>query len=74
MRCVADHPYSAGEGSNGADGGDGGTIQIIVDEENIHLLLAVQWDIRGGQGGEPGRHGKPGKGGKGGRGGKGYKW
>ena len=71
---MANDPYSAGEGSNGANGGDGGTIQIFVDEENIHLLLAVQWDLSGGQGGEPGRHGKSGNGGKGGPGGRGHTW
>ena len=65
---------SAGEGTDGADGGDGGTIQIYVDQDNIHLLLAVHWDVRGGKGGPPGRHGKPGRGGIGGKGGAGHKW
>ena len=65
---------SAGEGTDGGDGGDGGAIQIFVDQDNIHLLLAVHWDIQGGEGGPPGRHGEPGRGGIGGKGGLGHKW
>lgn len=65
---------SAGRGSNGADGGDGGIIEISVDEDDTHLLFAVQWDVRGGDGGAPGRHGQPGRGGQGGNGGAGHKW
>ena len=65
---------SAGEGTNGGDGGDGGTIQVFVDQDNIHLLLSVHWDVRGGKGGPPGKHGEPGRGGIGGKGGAGHKW
>jgi hypothetical protein len=65
---------SAGEGSNGADAGDGGRISVIVREEDVHLLLAVHWDVRGGNGGSPGRHGEPGRGGKGGAGGAAFTW
>ncbi|KAI9711435.1 MAG: hypothetical protein M1812_007180 [Candelaria pacifica] len=66
--------FSAGQGSNGANGGDGGTIEISVDEDNLHLLLAVDLDVRGGEGGAPGFHGQPGQGGQGGNGGAGHKW
>ncbi|KAL9045598.1 MAG: hypothetical protein Q9214_001384 [Letrouitia sp. 1 TL-2023] len=67
-------PGSAGRGTEGAVGGDGGSIEIFVDEDATHLLFASNWDVRGGQGGEPGRHGQPGKGGHRGIGGKGHKW
>ena len=65
---------SAGLGSHGANGGDGGVIEIHVDEDNTHLLFAVKWDVRGGRGGAPGRHGDPGAGGRGGHGGQGHVW
>jgi hypothetical protein len=39
-----------------------------------HLLIAAEWDIRGGPGGPPGHHGMPGKGGTGGIGGTAYEW
>jgi hypothetical protein len=39
-----------------------------------HLLIAAEWDIRGGPGGPPGHHGTPGKGGTGGIGGGAYEW
>jgi hypothetical protein len=65
---------SAGHGTDGADGGNGGIVQIILDENNTHLLMAVKYDVRGGQGGNPGQHGQPGDGGTGGRGGDGHKW
>ena len=65
---------SAGRGSNGADGGDGGTIEISVDEDNTHLLFAVQYDVKGGKGGSPGCHGQAGSGGQGGNGGAGHEW
>lgn len=64
----------AGRGSNGGDGGPGGDIHIVTHESNTHLLMAVSWDIRGGQGGIAGMHGTPGAGGIGGRGGAGYTW
>jgi hypothetical protein len=39
-----------------------------------HLLIAAEWDVRGGPGGPPGHHGMPGKGGTGGIGGGAYEW
>lgn len=66
--------HSAGEGTNGADGGDGGQIEIHLNEDNTHLLFAADWDVRGGLGGVSGCHGKPGKGGLGGQGGRGITW
>lgn len=65
---------SAGQGSNGADGGHGGNIEIHVDEHATHLLLSADWEVRGGLGGEPGHHGRPGLGGRGGRGGPDHNW
>ncbi|KAF1848784.1 uncharacterized protein K460DRAFT_428134 [Cucurbitaria berberidis CBS 394.84] len=64
----------AGQGSNGADGGPGGALHIIVRESNLHLLMAISCDVKGGQGGGPGCHGKAGVGGKGGIGGQGWQW
>ena len=66
--------YSAGLGTNGADGGSGGTIEVFVDEESTHLLFAVQFEVHGGKEGKPGCHGKPGKEGLGGNGGGGHTW
>jgi hypothetical protein len=65
---------SAGSGSSGADGGNGGSIDILVAENMTHLLIAAEWDIRGGSGGPPGHHGSPGNGGSGGVGGAAYEW
>jgi hypothetical protein len=39
-----------------------------------HLLIAAEWDTRGGSGGPPGHHGTPGQGGPGGKGGVGHEW
>jgi hypothetical protein len=66
--------HRAGNGTDGADGGRGGTIQIHVDEDKTHLLVAVDWEVKGGQGGPPGQHGTPGLGGKGGPGGQPLSW
>ncbi|KAF2970549.1 hypothetical protein GQX73_g3031 [Xylaria multiplex] len=71
---IANHPDSAGHGGNGGHGGDGGNIEIVVHEEQAHLLIAVKWDLSGGKGGQPGKHGQPGGGGRRGKGGKGYEW
>jgi hypothetical protein len=49
-------------------------INICVDEDNTHLLLATTWDISGGKGGGAGEHGIPGPGGKGGEGGRSFTW
>jgi hypothetical protein len=65
---------SAGRGSHGAPGGEGGNITIYVDENRKHLLLAASWDVRGGRGGAEGRHGQPGVGGAGGAGGQRFVW
>ena len=65
---------SAGHASDGADGGPGGTIDIVVHEAQTNLLLATSWDVKGGKGGIAGQHGKPGKGGKGGKGGDSHEW
>ncbi|KAI4861084.1 hypothetical protein F4820DRAFT_82279 [Hypoxylon rubiginosum] len=65
---------SAGHGSDGADGGNGGTIEIVVHEDQVHLLMAVKWDVGSGKGGQAGQHGRPGQGGSKGKGGKGYEW
>ena len=65
---------SAGQGSNGADGGPGGTIEIVVHEAQTNLLLATSWDVKGGKGGMAGQHGRPGEGGKGGKGGDSHEW
>lgn len=65
---------SAGKGSDGADGGPGGTIEIVLHERQTHLLLATTWDVKGGRGGIAGKHGKAGKQGKGGSGGNAHEW
>lgn len=49
-------------------------MEIIVHEDQAHLLMAVKWDIRGGKGGQLGQHGRPGQGGIRGKGGKGHEW
>ena len=66
--------FSAGQGTSGADGGEGGAIEIHLHEDNTHLLMAAVWNIDGGHGGAPGHHGNAGQGGPGGSGGKGHKW
>ncbi|KAF1955062.1 hypothetical protein CC80DRAFT_594675 [Byssothecium circinans] len=65
---------SGGYGSSGANGGDGGTIEVSVREEDMNLLIAVLWTVKGGNGGARGAHGRGGRGGKGGKGGAGYEW
>ena len=65
---------SAGRGSHGAPGGQGGSVTIYVDEHDTHLLQAASWDVRGGFGGEEGHHGEPGIGGAGGAGGQRFIW
>ena len=71
LNCVVNR---AGNGTSGAKGGQGGTIQIHVDEDKTHLLLGVDWDVKGGKGGSPGKNGVPGVGGKGGSGGQAISW
>ena len=75
MAALADKcPNSGGYGTDGADGGNGGTVFVRVKEQDAHLLLAVDWDIDGGKGGNSGAHGNPGDGGEGGDGGVGCTW
>lgn len=66
--------FSAGNGTDGGNGGGGGEVHLLVGAHNTHLLFAVQWDVKGGLGGSAGKHGQPGKGGKGGAGGSGHEW
>jgi hypothetical protein len=49
-------------------------IDIMVDDAESNLLMAIDWDVKGGAGGKVGLHGRPGKGGEKGRGGKGHEW
>ncbi|KAL8673302.1 MAG: hypothetical protein Q9168_002264 [Polycauliona sp. 1 TL-2023] len=63
-----------GLGSSGGDGGHGGKIQILTSENNMHLVIALDWDVRAGKGGRAGEHGRPGPGGSAGRGGSGHVW
>ncbi|KAK0111096.1 hypothetical protein ONS95_001474 [Cadophora gregata] len=63
---------NAGYGTYGGNGGPGGNIEIRVHEDDMCLLLALDWDNSGGQGGSQGQHGMPGSGGRGGRGGRGH--
>lgn len=72
--CGSKSATSAGRGSHGAVGGEGGNVTIYVDEDRLHLLLAVSWDVRGGLGGAEGNHGQPGIGGAGGAGGRCFVW
>ncbi|PVH72749.1 hypothetical protein DL98DRAFT_576655 [Cadophora sp. DSE1049] len=64
----------AGYGTDGGNGGPGGNIEIRVREDDMCLLIALDWDNSGGQGGAQGQHGIPGSGGRGGRGGHGHSW
>lgn len=66
--------FSAGYGSNGANGGNAGSVFVTVHEDDLDLLAAVRWDISGGKGGLSGTHGEPGNGGVGGEGGAGCTW
>lgn len=65
---------SAGCGSHGGNGGQGGSIQILLDAHNTHLLFAVRCNVVGGEGGPAGKHGKIGMGGEGGVGGAAIEW
>jgi hypothetical protein len=66
--------HSGGYGTDGGDGGRGGDIAMTVSELDLDLLLAFDWQTKGGIGGEPGKHGEPGRGGPGGPGGSSYSW
>ncbi|KAF3934748.1 hypothetical protein ABW20_dc0107497 [Dactylellina cionopaga] len=63
---------NGGNGTSGASGGSGGYIEIEVEEDDMELLIPIQWDVRGGIGGKAGANGTGGGGGYGGYGGKGY--
>jgi len=65
---------SAGRGSDGANGGPGGRIQVLLGPRSTHLLFALRWNVKGGLGGSAGQHGEPGTGGEGGAGGSGHEW
>ncbi|KAF1992020.1 hypothetical protein K402DRAFT_459220 [Aulographum hederae CBS 113979] len=65
---------NGGLGSKGGNGGNGGKTEIWMSEENVHLILAVNWVLEAGQGGKAGYHGLSGSGGPGGQGGSGYIW
>jgi hypothetical protein len=71
---VTDNVFSGGYGTNGANGGNAGSVFITVNEDDLDLLLPMFWDIRGGKGGQSGSHGNPGDGGIGGDGGSGGTW
>lgn len=71
---LAETSCSGGHGSDGGNGGRGGAVEVRVTEQNMHLVYATSWDVRGGKGGAAGRHGSGGTGGKGGRGGSGCSW
>ena len=64
-----------GEGGNasaGSDAGDGGDIVVRTREEDAHLLMLVDYDLRGGKGGARGEGGSGGAEGPGGPGGSSY--
>ena len=64
---------NAGDGTSGANGGSGGIIKLVVKEEDLDLLVAMEHPhVQGGQGGKAGANGNPGHGGNGGRGGSAY--
>ena len=71
-------------GSNGARGGNGGKVDLYLEQDDVYLLMRVEGchpqetlanpRTAGGIGGMAGRHGKGGIGGRGGRGGSSYSW
>ena len=64
---------NAGDGTSGANGGSGGIIKLVVKEQDLDLLVAMERPrVDGGQGGKAGVNGNPGHGGNGGRGGSAY--
>jgi hypothetical protein len=68
------HTDGSKTGSRGGDGGPGGEIHIVLNEDSTHLLMAVSCDVSGGKGGIAGQHGLAGEGGRGGTGGQGWRW
>ncbi|KAM7209909.1 hypothetical protein V8F06_014712 [Rhypophila decipiens] len=65
---------NGGRGTNGGNGGSGGIIHVRVHEADLDTLVAVRWDVQGGDGGLRGAHGFAGRHGNGGKGGVGYSW
>jgi hypothetical protein len=66
---------AAGHGSNGADGGRGGEVTILVKDADMDILMAlIQPSVKGGMGGQKGNHGIAGSGGLGGEGSAPYTW
>lgn len=64
---------SAGDGTSGANGGKAGQLKLVVKEQDLDLLLAMNPpNVKGGKGGKAGLNGSPGSGGFGGRGGTSY--
>jgi len=60
----------AGDGTSGAHGGKAGNIKLLIKEEDLDLLVAMDPpQVKGGKGGKAGTNGVPGTGGQGGRGG-----
>ncbi len=62
-------------GTHGENAGDGGSIEITVQDDDRALLDAVvETTVSAGTPGHAGRHGRAGKGGRGGYGGSSYTW
>ena len=68
------HGGHAGNPSDGANSGDGGYVELVVDENDLGLLMLLKGDLSAGNIGFAGRPGRGGVGGKGGRGGSSYHW
>lgn len=65
---------SGGCGMSGVNGGVGGYVYVMVNEEDFDIFIGVEWDVRGGYGGCVGEYGVGGVGGYGGDGGVGCIW
>ncbi|MBL7688261.1 MAG: hypothetical protein JNJ49_09510 [Bdellovibrionaceae bacterium] len=65
---------NGGDATAGSNGGDGGTINVQLPINDLHLALLVQTDVAGGQGGTGGKPGRGGQGGDGGSGGSSFSW
>jgi len=64
---------AAGSGTSGAKGGNAGALKLIIKEEDLDLLVAVDCLLaKGGRGGQAGVNGNPGLGGIVGPGGTAY--
>lgn len=65
---------SGGYGTKGENGANGGVIEVTVREEDMNLLIAVEYNIAGGRVGPKGAHGHGGKEGDGSPGGASCSW